>query len=113
MIGTLLRLPSEERSATPAPDDSYSNRLEHETNSTNFSTVNPWAILDHTHTMRQGEESLDEHVNARGFRSTHRGETVSSDFRITDTMNHEQRKNQNRHEHAKTSDSSDHPQTTR
>ena len=111
--GTLLWLPSEEGLATPAIGDSYFNRVEHETNSTNFSTVNPWATLDHTHTMGQGGESLEEHYNVGGIGATHRGETVSSDFETTDIMGYEQRKNQNRHDHAKTSDSPDHPQTMR
>ena len=90
--GTLLWLPSEEGLATPAIGDSYFNRVEHETNSTNFSTVNPWATLDHTHTMGQGGESLEEHYNVGGIGATHRGETVSSDFETTDIMGYEQRK---------------------
>ena len=63
MIGTQLELSSRERFTEQDLDDSYSNRVEHEINSTNFSTVNPWATLDHPHTMRQGGASLEEYDN--------------------------------------------------
>ena len=92
MISTQLELPSRERFTEQDLDDSCSNRVEHGINSTNFSTVNPWATLDHPHTMSKEGESLEEHDNARRFGETRR---------------------ENRHEHAKTSDSSDHPRTMR
>ena len=41
MIGTQLELSSRERFPEQDLDDSYSNKVEHEINSTNFSTVNP------------------------------------------------------------------------
>ena len=81
MIGTQLELSSGERFTEQDLDDSYSNRVEHEINPSKFNTVNPWAILDHPHTTRQGGASLEEYDNARDFEESHREETVNSDFR--------------------------------
>jgi len=80
-IGTQFELPSGERFTEQDLDGSCSNRVEHGINLTDFSTVNPWATLDHPHIMGQGGESLEEHDNARRFGATHREENRNLEFR--------------------------------
>ena len=115
IIGTQLESSGKKRFTEQDLGNSCSNRVEHETNSTSFSTANPWATLDHPHTMRQGGESLEEHDNARGFGATHREENGNLEFRDVDSIktNHAFAEKSFQHKHAKSINNSDHPHNTR